>query len=230
MEKSRQGVLKYVFAFIIIGVIIFILNKFNIFKGYGANEMKEYVKSFGVWAPIIYLGILAILPLLLFPDSVMVMAGGMIFGLYKGTLLTLLGSLIGGTVAFYISRNLGQNAVKKIIKKDLVLFREQSEKNGFIIILLLRLVPLFPFKVVSYSAGLSDIKYKDFLLATAIGALPGMIVYTNVGDKSTAVGSTSFYISIGLLVLLTVVSLWLKKKFSTKDIGGIESEEKDVQK
>ena len=225
MEKSKKGVLKYIISFVIVVGIIFIINKFNIFKGYGPQEMKEYVKSFGVWAPIIYLGILTILPLFLFPDSVMVMAGGMIFGLYKGTFLTLIGSLTGATVAFYVSRKLGQNAVKKIIKKDLVLFKEQAEKNGFLITLLLRLIPLFPFKVVSYSAGLSDIKYKDFLLATAIGALPGMIVYTNVGDKSTAVGSTSFYISLGLLVLLMAVSLLLKKRLSTKDIGGIKKNE-----
>jgi uncharacterized membrane protein YdjX (TVP38/TMEM64 family) len=225
MEESKKTIIKYI---IIIGIILAIgllINKFNIFKGYGPNEIKDYIQSFGLGAPFIYIIILSLLPLLLFPDSVLVIAGGMIFGLVKGAIFTTIGSLIGASIAFYISRLLGQQIVKKIIKKDLVMFRDYSKKSGFFIILMLRLIPLFPFKVVSYSAGLSDVKFKDFALATTIGSLPGILVYTNLGDKTTVLGSKDFYIAVGLLIGLFFISFLLKKKFSTKDIGGEKNED-----
>lgn len=225
MEESKKTIIKYI---IIIGIILAIgllINKFNIFKGYGPNEIKDYIQSFGLWAPFIYIIILSLLPLLLFPDSVLVIAGGMIFGLVKGAIFTTIGSLIDASIAFYISRLLGQQIVKKIIKKDLVMFRDYSKKSGFFIILMLRLIPLFPFKVVSYSAGLSDVKFKDFALATTIGSLPGILVYTNLGDKTTVLGSKDFYIAVGLLIGLFFISFLLKKKFSTKDIGGEKNED-----
>ncbi len=141
----------------------------------------------------------------------------MLFGLVRGTILTSIGSLIGGVIAFLISRAFGSKVVRKITKKDLVLFEKYKGYSGFFIILLLRLIPLFPFKVVSYSAGLTDMKLRDFCLATVIGSLPGIIVYTNLGDKANDFGSKGFYVSVALVVLLFVVSFVVKKAFENKE-------------
>lgn len=210
-------------SFNILGIVILVLalvvliNKFSFIKGYGPNEIKEYIQGQGSMAPIIYVVILTLLPLLLFPDSVLVIAGGMIFGLWGGAVLTCIGSLLGGVIAFTISRTLGTKVVKRIIKRDIVIFHNKNTKNAFLLILMMRLIPLFPFKVVSYSAGLTDMKLKDFSLATALGSLPGIIVYTNLGDKTTAIGTTDFYISIGLVVILFVISFMFKKIFKDKE-------------
>ncbi|WP_353094874.1 TVP38/TMEM64 family protein [Tissierella praeacuta] len=212
--KDKRDLLKWILTAGLIIAIALLINKFNVFKGYGPKEIKEFIQSKGIMAPVIYLALLSSLPLLLFPDSVLVIAGGMIFGLFWGTVLTTIGSIIGAAISFYISRKLGQQVVKKIIKKDLVLFDKKN--SGFFLILMLRLIPLFPFKIVSYSAGLSDVKFKDFALATTIGSLPGIIVYTNLGDKTTVFGSKDFYISIGLLIGLFVISFIMKKIFQEK--------------
>jgi uncharacterized membrane protein YdjX (TVP38/TMEM64 family) len=217
--KDKKSLLKILLIATIIIIIAILINKFNIFKGYGPSEIKDYIQSKGIMAPIIYLVLLSSLPLLLFPDSVLVIAGGMIFGLFWGTILTTIGSLIGAIISFYISRCLGQQVVKKIIKRDIVLFNNKNKNSGFFLTLILRLIPLFPFKVVSYSAGLSDIKLKDFVLATTIGSMPGIIVYTNLGDKTTALGSKDFYIAIGLLVGLIIISFIMKKLFQGKGEG-----------
>ena len=81
---------------------------------------------------------------------------------------------------------------------------------------MLRLIPLFPFKIVSYSAGLSDVRFRDFALATTIGSMPGIIVYTNLGDKTTVFGSKDFYISIGLLIGLFFNFFYNEKSISGK--------------
>ena len=212
--KDRSSVLKAIAIIILIIALALLLNKFNILKGYGPNEIKEFIQGKGIMAPVIYVALLSSLPLLLFPDSVLVIAGGMIFGLFWGTVLTTIGSLIGAAIAFYISRKLGQQVVKKFIKKELVLFDKKN--SGFFLILMLRLIPLFPFKIVSYSAGLSDVRFRDFALATTIGSMPGIIVYTNLGDKTTVFGSKDFYLSIGLLIGLFIISFIMKKIFQEK--------------
>ncbi len=216
-DKNNKPIVKIAIALIVIGLIVFLINKFNIFKDYGPNEIKAIIQGKGALAPLIYVALLSSLPLLLFPDSVIVLAGGMIFGVFWGSILTLTGSLLGATIAFFISRKLGKEAVERFVPKKLVLFDENDKKKGFFIILMLRLIPLFPFKIVSYSAGLSNIKYKDFAFATAVGSLPGILVYTNLGDKTTVAGSKDFYISIALLVGLIVFSLIAKKIISSRE-------------
>lgn len=215
--KNKKNVLKLIFLTLVVIIVVFLLNRYNFLKGLGANELKEYIQAKGAMAPIIYVVILTLLPLLLFPDSVLVIAGGMVFGLWKGVVLTSIGSLLGGIISFIISRVLGQGVVKKIIRRDIVVFDNKGTKSAFFLILILRLIPLFPFKLVSYSAGLTDMKLRDFSLATVIGSLPGIIVYTNLGDKTTKLGTTDFYISIGLVVLLFAASLILKKALQQKD-------------
>lgn len=215
--KNRKSLLRVIVMASLIIIMILLINKFNIFKGYGPNEIRDYIQRKGVMAPAIYVALLSSLPLLLFPDSVLVIAGGMIFGLFWGTVLTTIGSLIGAAISFYISRKLGQGVVKKLIKRDLVLFDKRN--SGFFVILMLRLIPLFPFKIVSYSAGLSDVRFKDFALATTIGSLPGIIVYTNLGDKTNVFGSKDFYLSIGLLIGLFIISFMMKKVFQRKGEG-----------
>lgn len=215
--KNKKNVFKLIFLIILVAIVAFLLNKYNFLKGLGPNELKEYIQGKGAMAPIIYVVILILLPLLLFPDSVLVIAGGMVFGLWGGVVLTSIGSLLGGIISFVISKALGKGVVKKIIKRDIVIFENKDTKSAFFLILILRLIPLFPFKIVSYSAGLTDMKLRDFSLATVIGSLPGIIVYTNLGDKTTKLGTTEFYISIGLVVLLFAVSLIFKRVLQQKE-------------
>jgi len=93
--KDKNSLLKFILTTGLIIAIALLINKFNIFKGYGPKEIKEFIQGKGVMAPMIYVALLSSLPLLLFPDSVLVIAGGMIFGLFWGTVLTTVGSLIG---------------------------------------------------------------------------------------------------------------------------------------
>lgn len=216
-QKVRQ-VMKYGGILLGLMLLICIIYQLNIFKGCKPEDIKSYLHSFGVLAPIIFIILFTFVPLTLFPDAVLAVAGGMVFGLFEGFVYTMIGALCGATLSFYITRILGQNFVKQFIKHDITHFDDVLQKNGFLIILLLRLIPILPFDVISYSAGVSKIKYKDFVLATFLGTIPGILVYVNLGDKSTQMGSTSFYLSLALLVLLFVGSMFLKQRLALKKI------------
>ncbi|CEN23301.1 TVP38/TMEM64 family protein [Paraclostridium sordellii] len=212
MKYNLGKVLKILISIIILlilGTIICKILSMNI----GVEDIQDYVSSFGRLAPLVYIIMFALVPLTLFPDSILAIGGGMVFGLFKGYIYTLIGALIGATISFYISRKLGRAFVKKLTKEKLDNIEELINSKGFFIVLILRLVPLFPFDIISYGSGLTSIKYKDFLLATIIGTIPGILVFTNIGAQSVNIGSDSFYISIMGLILLVLLSLILKNKF-----------------
>ena len=204
--------LKYILSVIAIITLLFVILKI-LNLDIDSKDIQTYVNSFGKLAPIIYIIIFALVPLTLFPDSIIAIAGGLIFGLVKGYIYTAIGAILGATLSFYISRKLGRNFVKKLTKEKLDNVEEMINSNGFFIIFMLRLIPLFPFDIISYGAGLTSVKYKDFILATFLGTIPGILVFTNIGAQSVNMGSGSFYISIGALVLLFIISMVLKKKF-----------------
>ena len=210
--KNKTGIIKYISAVLLIAAAFCLLNRYNIIKGFGASEIKEYILSFGIWAPVIYIILFTLVPLTLFPDSVLAIAGGMCFGVMGGAVCTMIGAILGGTLAFFISRTLGKGFAKKFSNNEMQKISTKIEEKGFLIVLFLRLIPLFPFDVISYSAGLSKIKLKDFIFATVIGTIPGILIFSNIGDKAMNPGSADFYISIGFLLLLLAGSVIVKKK------------------
>lgn len=191
--------------------IITLLKKYGIFNFTSPTQLKEFLSEFGMYSPIIYIVLFTIVPLTLFPDSILAIGGGVAFGLVKGSIYTMIGALCGATLSFYISRILGKEIVDKLTKGKIKELGNRIKEKGFNVILLLRLIPLFPFDIISYSAGLSDIKYRDFISATFIGVIPGIIVFTNIGDKAADIGSVEFYISISLLIMLILLSKKFKK-------------------
>lgn len=205
-----QKQFKYIISIAIIGILIYVVNQLNIFECCTPLEIKAHIESYGILAPIIYMIMFTLVPLTLFPDSILAIAGGMCFGLLWGSVYTMIGALLGGSLSFYLARKVGHKLFTKLQQYQV---SQKIEEKGFIFILILRLMPLLPYDVISYGAGLSSVKYKDFILATMIGIIPGVLVFTNVGDKATDLGSSGFYISLSLVVIMFVVAGYLKKRF-----------------
>ena len=97
--------------------------------------------------------------------------------------------------------------------------QELLKDNGFLMILLLRLIPLFPFDLISYGAGLTKISYKDFALGTLIGTIPGILVFVNLGAQWITFNKTSIYLSVSLLILFIIASVFLKKIYINKHLA-----------
>ena len=193
--------------------------------GIGLAKIKGYIRSFGYFAPLVYILIFTLVPLTVIPNSLLAISGGALFGIYYGTLYTIIGALSGATIAFALSRYLGKSIAEKFIRHKADWLNGHAEKNGFMIVFLLRLIPLIPFDAISYGAGLSKIRYMDFLGATCIGILPGVLVYSNIGDKSLDIYSADFYLSLAILALLVAVSHYAKKRYTLKEVqkAGITS-------
>lgn len=184
--------------------------KMGILSFQQVETIKTFVLSFGLLAPFVFILLFTLAPLIFFPDGILALAGGLIFGFYAGSFYIMIGALCGGTLSFYLARVYGTWLREKLAHEKLINFQKSVKKHGFIMVLLLRLVPLVPFNIISYSAGFSTIRYRDFFFATLLGMAPGVLVYANIGAQSLAFGTKEFYIAVALLLLLVVVSMVLK--------------------
>lgn len=210
-------------ALLLITVIFFIFISSKIIKNnIDIYTIRDYINSFKIFAPIVYIVMFAIVPLTFFPDSILAISSGLIFGFCKGYIYTTIGALLGGSIAFFLARYIGYDLLKKISNDKLSKIEKLINANGFYIIFLLRLIPLFPFDIISYGAGLTNVDYKQFLLATLLGTIPGIAVFTNIGASALDISGTSFYISIAMLILLFAISILLKKKFLNNKLKEID--------
>ena len=198
--------------FLAFGIVMFVFYKNGVLSYAQVEVIQTFIQSFGMYAPLMFIVFFTLAPLIFFPDGILALSGGLIFGFAWGSVYIVLGALSGGTLSFYLARLYGTKMHEKLAHEKLINFHKNIQKHGFVMILMLRFVPIVPFNIISYSAGFSTIRYRDFFFATLFGMLPGVFVYANIGAQSLSFGSKEFYISVGLLVVLVVVSMVLKQR------------------
>lgn len=181
------------------------------------EAVKDYVLSFGIWAPVIsfilmiFQSVAAPLPAFL-----ITFANAALFGWWKGAILSWSGAMAGAILCFWVSRLYGRDVVERLISKlALESIDGFFERHGQYAILIARLLPFVSFDAVSYAAGLTPITFWRFFWATGLGQLPATIVYSIVGDM--LVGSMKTIV-FGLMILfsLTILALLLKKIYGEK--------------
>ena len=181
------------------------------------ESLKQYILSFGVWAPIISF-ILMILQSIAapLPAFLITFANAALFGWVKGAILSWISSMAGAALCFYIARFLGRDMVEKITGKFAIdSVDDFFEKYGKYTILIARLLPFMSFDLVSYAAGLTSMSFVSFFMATGIGQLPATIIYSYVGGMLTG-GAKLMMIGILTLSSITVFIYLLKKVYNEK--------------
>lgn len=161
--------------------------------------LKGEVVSWGVWGPIIYMLLYAIGPSFLVPGAVMTVAAGLAFGVWWGSVWSLIGANTGAMVAFGAGRFLGRSFVKRTMGVRLQGMLKRLERHGFYLTLYLRLVPVIPYNAFNLLAGASPIRFKDYFWASVIGMIPGTVLFALLGDSLWKPGSPRFFIALGLI-------------------------------
>lgn len=172
------------------------------------QALSDWVRNQGLTGMLLYVLAYTVRPLVFFPASLLTVFGGYTYGPWLGTLLDVIGAGTGGLLSFWIARLLGRRGVEKLIGKGkLNVLDERIATNGFLVVLIVRLIPLFPFDAISYASGLSKIRFKQFAIANYIGIIPGAFVYNNIGSSLRDPFSWQFFLAIGLYVLFFAVGL-----------------------
>ncbi|MDX8345931.1 TVP38/TMEM64 family protein [Rossellomorea sp. YZS02] len=194
-----------------IAVLLFLMWLSRNFFHVKPHDIRDWIVSFGIWAPIVFIAAYTIRPLILFPASILSLAAGLAFGAFEGFFYIILGALGGATVAYYAATFLGAKLLKKPSPR-LEKIRDKMDESGFFYVLLLRLVPFLNFDLISYLAGMGKVRYLPFILATAIGILPGTFGYVFLGSSLVGEDRTKLYFALAFFLVMIIVPLIFKKK------------------
>lgn len=168
------------------------------------------------WGPFIYIFLYAVRPLILFPSTILTLAGGFIFGPVFGVLYTIIASNVSASIAFLVGKYFGQGLLKGGGSGNFVeRYAERLRQNSFATVLVMRFIFL-PYDLVNYFAGFLRIRWAPFILATLLGSIPGTIAFILAGASferfdggipklNFMTMATSVIIIIGSLVLSRII-------------------------
>ncbi len=143
---------------------------------------REWVDDLGFWGPLVFMGGYAAAVVAFVPASALTLAGGAIFGLARGTLYVFVAATLGSSLAFLVSRYWARGAIERKLagNERFASIDRAVGKQGRRIVFLLRLSPVFPFNLLNYALGLTQVRFADYVIA-ALGMLPGTLLYVYLG-------------------------------------------------
>lgn len=209
--EDKKKLAKKVIGIALISVVFAAL--YFYFLEFNVAAVKDFVAGFGVIAPLVLILVVAFKPVLFFiPSMGLTVVAGALFGPFYGTIYVALGAACSTIVAFMLARKFGRERALRFIKKSerLLKLDESMENNGFRTILFMRAVNI-PWDIVSYSAGFSAIRFRDFYLASLILILPISFVYTYFGSSIWEPGSQNFIISLSLIIIIGTMPFVVNK-------------------
>ncbi|MDD5181918.1 MAG: TVP38/TMEM64 family protein [Candidatus Nanoarchaeia archaeon] len=219
-------------AWLLVIAFLVLLNFAALWVGYNNNYQKiasfladinpelitEFVKSFGMLAPVIIVIIFILESILApIPGQIVTIAAGSLYGPLWGSLLAIFGTVLGSVFPFYISRFFGRPIVEKLVSPKQLEKADRffSEHKGILVFAIIRILPIATFDVISYSAGLTKMSFWKYLVVTLIATIPKVLIYTNIGHFLVNGSFTAFVI----LAVITVIGaftmfagFWLFKK------------------
>lgn len=220
MNGRIKNALKYIISALLLVIIVFIILKYRrLGRTFNFRHMKRFILSYGKFSSLIFILIYTLKPIIfIVPASLLSILAGNVFGPYISLLLSMIGCFGAGTVAFYMARFLGRSFVDNLLKGKALKLDNDIEKNGFIIMLIMRLSVIFPYDPLGYAAGLTKMKYRDFISATMIGILPEMVTYSLMGKNIEHPFSLKFIMPIIIIVIIAMTSSYFyRNKISKKN-------------
>ena len=145
-------------------------------------RFAEWVDGLGFWGPAAFIAGYIVTTIAFIPGAVMTLAAGAVFGLLEATVYVLTGATLGSAAAFLISRHLARGAIEARVAGNarFAAIDRAVGAQGFKMVLLMRLSPVFPYNLLNYSLGLTTVRFTDYVLAS-IGMLPGTLLYAYYG-------------------------------------------------
>ncbi len=207
--KARKIISRLAFPaiFLVLLIVTLLLRKQLVELFSSPQSLREWIRSTGVAAPLVFVAVQAFQVVVFFiPGEIPQVAGGYLFGLWQGTLLSILGITLGAIFNFFVSRLLGVPFVRSLFKIENVertrrIVESPKAKLSFFLFFL---IPGIPKDILCYAAGLSAMRLGTFLVFSTLGRLPGIIGSALIGDAAAdrrwILAGTLFFVATVLFV------------------------------
>lgn len=174
------------------------------------ERARELVEGFGVWGPLVFIGMQAVQVLLApIPGQVAGLVGGFLFGTFWGVVYTLIGAAIGFTALFLLARRFGRPLAERFVKPEtLARFDTLSSRGGVFVLFLIYLLPAFPDDVISVVAGLTRIRLRTLILVSLAGRFPGYLVLSATGNGVALENVNLILVLVAVTAVLAGFAYW----------------------
>lgn len=219
-EQSRQQWINVMFVAVIVGVFAATAwYYFSMYDEFNRRNLEAFIGGFGPWAPLAYAAIYVISAPIPFLAPVLSAVGGLLFGIVWGTCLVLIVATGSAFVPFYMARRLGRDWVESKLegKKLDEIYQQSAGSRGFVFVMLMRLIPVLPWEVQNYVAGLTKVSPLTFIAGTMLGIIPGSFSLVFLGAAATDPTSWQFVAAVALKIvtaLIPVVAIYVRSRRS----------------
>jgi uncharacterized membrane protein YdjX (TVP38/TMEM64 family) len=190
VETQKNNKLKSIFKFIAIAVVVaglIVVAKVLGITDYINTLLQNtltWIDSIGIWGPIVFTLIYIVASVALISGAILTLGAGVIFGVGQGSIFVSIASTLAATVAFLIGRYFLRGWVSKQIESQpkFKAIDKAVAKEGWKIVGLTRLSPIFPFVFLNYAFGVTQVSLRDYVVASWIGMMPGTVMYVYLGS------------------------------------------------
>ena len=188
-------------------------------------HLREWIAGFGAWAPAVFMGGYVVAVVAFVPALPLTILGGLVFGPIGGIVYSSIASTAGAALAFLIARYAARDVVERWMAPHPALGRMDRvvARHGWHIVMITRLVPIFPFNLQNYAYGLTSITFRAYVLASIVCMLPATVAYT-VAAGAIVTGAWDvrrMVLLLGaagvLLVALSLLPRWLRGRSAALD-------------
>ncbi|WP_448562589.1 TVP38/TMEM64 family protein [Trichothermofontia sp.] len=211
MTKSYRGII------LVLTVICFAATvlAFYIVIKLPPEQLQAQLKHAGFWAPLFYIVIYVIATVLILPSTALNLTGGAIFGPWLGTLWTGIAALVAAIVTFVFTRTAGQKWVKHRLTGNWQALDAEFKQGGLWYIAAIRLLPIIPYGLVNFAAGLTSISSRDYVIGTCLGTIPGLLPFVLLGSFGVQAIQTGDVLpllsSLGMIGVLILGAIWYRR-------------------
>ncbi len=201
--------------------IFFIIGLLATIKYLPVQELMKgflgWVAHLGSWGPIIFIAVYILACVFLLPGSILTLGAGALFGVVKGSIIASISATLGATCAFLVGRYLARDWVSRRIQgyPKFKALDEAVAEEGWKIVCLTRLSPVFPFNLLNYAYGITKVSLRDYFLASWLGMMPGTVMYVYIGSLAgdlAMLGATGrsrlpvewFFYTVGFIATIVV--------------------------
>jgi uncharacterized membrane protein YdjX (TVP38/TMEM64 family) len=193
------------------------------------SRIQIFVQDAGAWGGVIFVVAYAIATLLILPVTAFNIAGGALYGGVQGLLLTSTGALFAAFVGFVLARSLGTRFIP--VRESWSGISQNLVNGGIAYSFASRLFPLIPYGVVSFAAGLSPIKRRDYLIGTILGTPLGILPFVLLGSTGVQMAASHDILpllatSLGLGILI-VTGVWYKQSQKISQLYKVEEQNEE---
>lgn len=222
-NEKKKNVAKLISIVVIIGLVVFLLRYFGITEYLSMDniqQLRSWIEGFGIIAPIVFILLWIATCIFFLPGLPVALLAGFVFGPIWGVIWSSIGSTLGATAAFLVGRYAARSMVESWVEgnKQFEKIDKGVREQGWRMLMITRLVPIFPFNLQNYAYGLTDIKLSTYILVSWLCMLPGTIAYVFAGGSVVSgegnLGKTFMYLAIAAVffVIISLIPGWIKKR------------------